>query len=392
VPWSELYSDLKRVATRGDGGKKDVRAGSRVITPKLLGGGEVALASYPDPRKPLMDWMEAKENPYFAKAFVNRVWASYFNRGLVEPADDLNLANPPTNGPLFDYLAEGFATRGYDMKWLHREILNSDTYQRSWQMNETNKLDEKNFSHAVIRRLPAELVFDALNMATANTARLAKFPSAIDERSIGAAGNTSQPGGGGRQAEGYALTIFGKPARETNCDCERVTDPTLLQTLFTRNDQTVLTMIDSGASWIAELRKQHAPQKGDSADSARERIQRAKQKLAEITIPQKPAADATPERIAEYEREVQRQTERTKVITLRIEEMEKTVPLATIPAPQFDQDAAIREVFLRTVSRPPTAPELKQAREDVAAAATPVDGIRELLWAMLNTREFLVNR
>ncbi len=78
-----------------------------------------------------MDWLRSRENPYFAKAFVNRVWAAYFGVGIVNPPDDLNLANAPSNAPLLDYLANGFYESGFDMKWLHREILNSDAYQRS---------------------------------------------------------------------------------------------------------------------------------------------------------------------------------------------------------------------------------------------------------------------
>src|SRR6185295_12857351 len=106
------------------------------------------------------DWMRSKENPYFSRAIVNRVWANYFGRGIVEPADDMNLANPPVNEALMDYLAEGFVAHGFDLKWLHREILNSDAYQRSWKPNDTNRLDYRNFSHAVVRQLPAEVLLD----------------------------------------------------------------------------------------------------------------------------------------------------------------------------------------------------------------------------------------
>jgi Protein of unknown function (DUF1549)/Protein of unknown function (DUF1553) len=394
VPWTELHVDLKRTVTRQDDRKKkDVRGSSRVITPKLLGGDEVMLATYNDPRQPLMDWLKAKENPYFAKAFVNRVWAGYFHRGIVEPADDLNLANAPTNEELFDYLTAGFVGRGYDIKWLHREILNSDTYQRSWQTNATNKLDEKNFSRAVIRRLPAELVFDALNMATASTEKMERFPVNIAQRSIGAAGNTAQPGGGGNKSEGYALSIFGKPARETNCDCERVTDPTLLQTLFTRNDQTVLGMIDDGSGWIGELRKLNDRNKGDNSPEAlRKKLAIGREKIAGLKAPEKPAADAEPEKLADYERDLRRHEERTKEYSARISEMERALAEAEKPAPTLDVERAVRMVFLRTVSRPPTASELQQAKKDVAAESDAVTGIRNLLWAMLNTREFLVNR
>ena len=111
------------------------------ITPRLLGGEEVLANTYADPRQPLMDWMRHENNPYFARAFVNRVWAGYFHAGLIDPPDDLNLANPPSNPALLDYLTQAFIKSGYDMKWLHREIANSRTYQMSWRANETNKHD-----------------------------------------------------------------------------------------------------------------------------------------------------------------------------------------------------------------------------------------------------------
>ena len=87
--------------------------------------------------------------------------------GLIDPPDDHNLANPPSNPQLLDYLATGFRGSGYDMKWLHREIANSHTYQCSWQITDSNRHDERNLSHAILRRLPAEVVHDALRCATA---------------------------------------------------------------------------------------------------------------------------------------------------------------------------------------------------------------------------------
>ena len=310
-----------------------VSGSSRVMTPKLLGGEQVMMETYDDVRKPLMDWLRAKENPYFAKAWVNRVWANYFGRGLVEPADDLNLANAPANAELFDYLAKGFVERGFDMKWLHREILGSDAYQRSWKTNATNKTDEKNFSHALIRRLPAELVYDAIMMATDTAERNERYPFMVEERAIGATGTTNYTAStkGSPSADSYALTIFGKPARQTNCDCERVTDPTLLQTIYTRNDPSLLARIDNkrGTAWV---------------ESSLGVVGSGKQ--------------------------------------------------AAAGAPQLDPqnlEKVIRETYLRTVSRPPTVAEVDRAKADVLASSSPVEGARELLWTLLNTREFLVN-
>jgi hypothetical protein len=185
-------------------------------------------------------------------------------------------------------------------------------------------MDLRNFSHAVVRQLPAEVMLDALDLAMANEERSAAFATNMGIRAIGPGGIAQGPkggkGGGGGGPDGYFLTLFGKPARVTNCDCERSADPTLLQTLFTRNDPSLLAKIDDPKNWIGQLRAAH---KKNSAD--------------------------------------------------------------------LDIDKTITEVFLRTVSRPPTNEELAQARTDVTSAKEPLDGVRDLLWAMINTREFKVN-
>ncbi len=390
IPWPELFVDVKKTGAPMKQDRKDFKNSSRVITPKILGGDEVVMANYNDPRAPLMEWMRSRENPYFAKAFVNRVWASYFSRGIVEPADDLNLANAPSNAELFDYLADGFIAHKFDMKWLHREILNSDTYQRSWRTNATNKLDEKNFSHAVIRRLPAEVVFDAIAMATASTARAEKFATDMSERTIGPSGAVGYGKGGG---DNYALQIFGKPAREANCDCERTMDPTLLQTIYTRNDPGLLSKMDvsNRSGWLDEIRGRFAPANDRSPEALRQKLAAFEQKAAgSVKEPEKPApGDAEAE--ARYQAKKEKYESRLAEIRTRRAEMEQQLAEAEKPQVKYEIDDAVRDIFLRTVSRPATAEELARARADIAAAKTPVDGIRDLLWAMLNTREFMVN-
>ena len=233
IPWTEVY-----IAPPPD-------------TPqpaRLLGGPELDLSGYDDPREPLAAWLTHKDNPYFAKAFVNRVWANYFNRGIIEPPDDLNLANPPSNGPLLDYLTRQFIAHGYDMKWLHREILSSHAYQRSGHANETNRDDTRNFSRAVVRRLPAEVVVDAIHQATANQAALAQVNTNVTGRKIGLHPRSYQA----RVLE-YALLVFGKPLRTTNCDCERQHAPTLLQSLYLRNDEEIYTKLRRSDGWLTEL-------------------------------------------------------------------------------------------------------------------------------------------
>ncbi|MBW3598752.1 MAG: DUF1549 and DUF1553 domain-containing protein [Planctomycetes bacterium] len=118
VPWLEVF--LAEAGARV-GKKGRVEEVPDPVAPRVLGGRDIDLDADEDPRQALMDWMRRKDNPYFARVFVNRVWAEYFGAGIIDPPDDMNLANPPSNAALLDYLEEGFRDHGYHMKWHHRE-------------------------------------------------------------------------------------------------------------------------------------------------------------------------------------------------------------------------------------------------------------------------------
>nr|MCH9792647.1 DUF1549 and DUF1553 domain-containing protein [Planctomycetota bacterium] len=235
IPWREVYIEPA---------KSDKQIA------KLLGGQEINLSQNSDPRKLLMRWMLNEPNHYFAKAFVNRIWAHYFNVGIINPPDDLNQANPPSNKALLDYLVKGFIESGYDMKWLHRTITNSRTYQLSWRPNQSNRKDTRNFSHAVLRRLPAEVAIDAILQATSNNEKVSQFVSKVDGRKI-----SQHPRSYQARAIDFSLLVFGKPLRTTNCDCERQNEPTLLQSLYVRNDEEMLGNLTRADGWLTQLSK-----------------------------------------------------------------------------------------------------------------------------------------
>ena len=197
APWQEVFITPPKPERKGDSKKDNEK--KPVLSARLLGGETVDVARVNDPRQVLMDWMRKDPTRYFARSIVNRVWAAYFGVGIIQPTDELNLANPPSNGPLLDFLTTAFVEHGYDLKWLHREIATSRTYQLSWQPNDTNRLDGRNFSHALVRRLPAEVAYDAISMATAGKDELAADLKQPADRTIGI-GNL--PGGkkGGRIA------------------------------------------------------------------------------------------------------------------------------------------------------------------------------------------------
>lgn len=396
VPVNELY--ISKQGSSG-GRKKEAKkldGGSRVITPKVLGGEEVIASSYDDPRQPLMDWLRQGDNPYFARAFVNRVWSAYFNVGIVEPPDDMNLANAPSNAELLDYLSREFVKHGYDMKWLHREIANSRTYQLSWLPNETNQHDLRNFSHAVPRRLPAEVAYDAVVKATAGARQLElRDADPVGLCAIGVAKGYTI--GIGRNRTGYALAVFGKPMRETTCDCERSSEPTLLQTIFLRNDDEVLNFIDRPEGWVSEVaqaQKAHEVMSAATAtfastkkriaqqiQSYREQIERARARRDKAAVAKAESKIRSLEKTARNLKEPKEaRVEKSQAVDF------EQVQLATA-----DEAGLIRLAYLRTLSRTPSDEELANARNYLSSAGHKAEGLRDLLWALVNTKEFVVN-
>lgn len=374
IPFPDIAVASARAASRKDAkdGKEQTTKGTHA---RLLGEQNVNLSETPDPRSALMDWLRGSPTKLFAKALVNRVWANYFNRGIVEPTDDLSLANPPSNQALLDHLADGFIANGYDMKWLHREICLSDTYQRTWRPNSTNAKDERNFSRAVPRRLPAEAAYDALVMASASTDDALKFENEVKNRALAIA---SPPrNNGNANGANYALRIFGRNIRESNCDCDRSMEASLLQTVYVRNDGDVLDLIDRKDGWVAEVALPTASP--DQAKNERS-LENLERKLAD----NRKQADNT-------DSDKRKQTLAAQADKLQAQIKELKARLArTEPAPMGDV-ALIEEAYLRTVSRFPTSDEQRIAEEFLAAATNHASGVRDLLWALMNTKEFMVN-
>jgi hypothetical protein len=385
---------------------------------KLLGGDVVDVVKSEDPRKELMAWLRQSNNRFFAPAFVNRVWTAYFGVGIINPPDDISLGNPPSNRPLLDYLSQGFIESGFDMKWLHRTIANSRTYQLAWQPNETNALDERNFSHAIPRRMPAEVAYDAIQFATSSSTRVSQLLTSNQGRAI------AIPGSGNRNNnndQAFALTVFGRSTRESNCDCDRSSEPTLLQTVFLQNDNAMLQLLNGNrGSWLDEVsdelgRKTEAvaaerpngPRRGPALKAQIEFLQARIEKLKENNNPR--ALAAAKERLAALKKQYRAMNgdtdaEESDDATAGAEKPEKKKAEANDnpaekPAAEAQPvvrdtkqyDSYITQAYLRTVSRYPSDEELQRTREHLASADNPVDGLRDVLWALLNTKEFIVN-
>jgi hypothetical protein len=263
-----------------------------------------------DARVKLAEWMTAPDNPFFARSFVNRVWAHYFGVGLVNPVDDFSLANPPTNARLLDALADDFVKSGYDVRKLERTILVSRTYQLGFQTNDSNKFDKNNFSHAYIRPLMAEQVVDVLNCALG-----------VDEtftQEGGAPAGTKMVELGSSRLQNpnlaYVLRIFGRPPRTTACDCERGMEPALPQSLFRMTDPLVLGKFNAANGRVRKL---------------------AQSKLTDAEL--------------------------------------------------------VDEMFYATLTRLPKPDERDGALEHLKAARTRTEAVTDLMWALVNTREFILN-
>jgi hypothetical protein len=221
------------------------------LTPKTLGGPELPPKGGQDVREDLYKWMVTPENPYFARSFVNRIWAHYFGIGLVDPVDDFSVANPPTNARLLNALAKDFIDSKFDIRHIERQILMTRTYQTSSVPNESNKFDRNNYARAYIRPMMAEVVVDVLNTAlgvteTYNTTDAPQGRRMIEIGSSRFLGNPNLT---------YVLRIFGRPPRTTACDCERTMDPALPQTLFRMTDPAILKKLTSPTGRVLTLAK-----------------------------------------------------------------------------------------------------------------------------------------
>lgn len=256
-----------------------------------------------DPRAKLAKWITDPGNEFFAGAMVNRVWRHYLGVGLVEPVDDLRATNPPTNPELWKALVKEFVSHKYDLRHLMKVILTSRTYQLSSATRPGNETDARFYSHYYARRLPAEVLLDAISDAAGlPVARFDGYPFGI--RAV----QVPDPG-----ASSYFLGAFGRSERVTACACERTGDVSLPQVLHLINGDVTTVRVANASGWLY------------------------------------PALAA-----------------------------------------EKDDGKVIDELFLRTLSRPPTADEKAKVR--AALTGAPRDELfRDLLWALLNSKDFLFN-
>jgi hypothetical protein len=224
-----------------NGSVKHPLTGQELLPTPLLGS-PLKLTADQDPRAVLADWATAKDNPFFAKVIVNRVWAELMGRGLVDPVDDLRDTNPPTNPALLDALASDFRTNGHDLKKLIRVIATSHTFALSSQPSDTNAADTRNYSRHYRQRLRAEVLLDAVSDVTGVAEKFDAMPE------------------GSRAMEAWTvrfdskfLDSFGRPDPNQDPPCERTSDTTVVQALHLMNAPGLAAKITSDKGRVAKL-------------------------------------------------------------------------------------------------------------------------------------------
>jgi hypothetical protein len=199
------------------------------VTPKYLEGDYEPEKPGEDVREKLALWLTSPRNPYFARATVNRIWKFFMGRGLVENVDDFRVTNPPTNEALLQALADEFVKRGYSIKELERSILKSRAYQLSSIPNETNRKDQVNYSHFIVRRLMSEQIMDSMTEVTGIPEKFASMPLGTRAMTI--------PVLPFLKAD-YMMKVFGRnDLREVIC--ERDAKPSVAQVMELVSGQTV---------------------------------------------------------------------------------------------------------------------------------------------------------
>ena len=271
------------------------------VAPRPLGGVATSRTGEHDRRESLAGWLTASDNPLFARNLVNRVWKHLLGRGLVEPVDDLRPTNPPANPALLDALAAQFARHKFDLRWLISEIASSRAYQLTARADAANHRDDRLFSHAYLKPLPAQVFADAVAQVTG-----------VPDQFTGVTEGTRAVQLPGIQTASYALDVLGRCARERSCETPGRSGGGLAEALHLINGSTINEKLRSG------------------------------------TLPQ-------------------------------------------LLANKLSDTELIQALYLRALSRPASAAESAAWKSQLAQSPDRAATAEDLLWALLNSREFAFN-
>jgi hypothetical protein len=217
---------------------------AKPLPPTPLDGKSIPIDAADDRRITFANWLTSPENAMFSRTVVNRVWANFMGRGLVDPMDDLRATNPASNEELLAALAKDFVAHGYDIRQLIRTIMNSSVYQLSSEANAINPNDNVYYSKHIIRRLSAEVILDAMSQVTGSPTAFAGYPAGTRAMQLP-----------DTQVKSDFLTSFGRPARNICDAAERSSDPTIAQALAVINGDTLNKKLSANDGTIALLIK-----------------------------------------------------------------------------------------------------------------------------------------
>jgi hypothetical protein len=248
---ANLFSRVRTKDAPGDGNATVFAASDgdlvqpltgRPRAPQPLDGEAIEMDSPEDRRAHLADWLTSVDNPYFARAIVNRVWANFYGVGLVENVDDMRLTNPPSNEKLLAEAAAFLAEKDFDLKSLMRVILQSHTYQRSSQPLPENAAEGRFYSRYYPRRMMAEAMLDAISQVTASPTQFGGYPSGWRAMQLPDS-----------SVDSYFLKTFGRPERVITCECERTEEPSMVQILHISNGKSLNDKLKAGGNRIERL-------------------------------------------------------------------------------------------------------------------------------------------
>lgn len=311
IAFAGFFTGVDRRATPTGGQKIVEIAGSDLPHPRSgeivpTAGLGVAAADFrlsTNRRAVLAQWVTGPDNPYLARSLVNRLWAHYMGRGLVEPIDDFRATNPASNEPLLDALAQHLIDQQFDVRAFTSTLLRSNVYQLSSHVEGANSTDMQNHSHASWKPLPAEVLLDAISQATGVPEQFNGWP--VGYRAIQIWDN---------RLPSDFLEVFGRPVRQSVCACERGSDPTIAQALHLMNSTRTDAKITSRDGRAASLA----------------------------------ASSQSPEQIVD-------------------------------------------ELFLTTLTRFPSIEERTRVVQTFTDSANRQEAIEDVLWMLLNTKEFVFN-
>jgi WD40 repeat protein/mono/diheme cytochrome c family protein len=231
------------VYEKPDGEVKHVRTG-QVTAPRFPYPCKFEAPQSASRRQELAAWLTSSDNPYFAKSYVNRLWGYLMGMGIIEPIDDIRAGNPPSNPQLLDFLTEEFIKNGFDTRHVVTLICTSRTYQLSVVTQEWNRDDKVNYSHALARRLPAEVLYDSIHAVTGSVSRAPGVPAGTRAAAF--------PDAGVELPSGF-LATFGRPVRESACECERTSELRLGAVMSLISGPTIADAIADPGNGVSKL-------------------------------------------------------------------------------------------------------------------------------------------